>query len=484
MNTHHRHKKPGIGKMKRPLFVVAGTALLAGILFAVWVGMTALEGTEPEMRFKTQPSIIGSACEMAVIAEDTGSGLKRVWVALLQKDKKEVVLLDQTFPAQGILRRGLVHNKPLKIVVRPRELGLFDGRAVIRAQVWDYSYRGWGDGNRSYKEFNVTIDTQPPVVEILTQTNYVNQGGAGLVAYGVRTSKPLVTNGVHVNELFFPGVSGLFSDPNVYVSLFAIPSDKGPETVPQLTVADVAGNTSQASFDCRIKPKVFRAETIPLSDNFLQRKLPMLEATLGLPSGKPWADRFVAVNSIGRTMNHKTVMDVCKVSDSKRHWKDTFLRLPAAAPRAGFADRRSYQYQDKIIDNQSHLGVDLASLAHSPVPAANNGRVVFAHDLGIYGGTIIIDHGLGLFSMYSHLSQLLVQAGQMVTRGNIIARTGDTGMAGGDHLHFAMLIRGTFVTPVEWWDQMWIKHNIEDKLAEAQSSLKASSAVPGGTTAP
>ena len=110
------------------------------------------------------------------------------------------------------------------------------------------------------------------------------------------------------------------------------------------------------------------------------------------------------------------------------------------------------------------MGIDLASLAHSPVPAANTGKVVFADQLGIYGGTIVIDHGLGLFSMYSHLSQLSASVGQVVEKGQIIGATGQTGLAGGDHLHFGIMIHQTFVNPVEWWDGQWVKNNITSKI--------------------
>ena len=146
------------------------------------------------------------------------------------------------------------------------------------------------------------------------------------------------------------------------------------------------------------------------------------------------------------------------------HWKDRFLRLPKSAPRAGFADDRTYLYKGKVIDQQTHLGIDLASLKHSPVPAANHGVVVFADRLGIYGRTVLIDHGFGLFSMYAHLNQITANVGQKVSKGDILGKTGNTGLAGGDHLHFGMLVHDTFVNPIEWWDAAWIKNNITSKI--------------------
>ncbi len=103
---------------------------------------------------------------------------------------------------------------------------------------------------------------------------------------------------------------------------------------------------------------------------------------------------------------------------------------------ARFGDRRTYMYQNKDVDQQIHLGEDLASLMNSPVPAANNGIVVLAEPVGIYGNTVIIDHGLGVFSGYSHLSQIDVKVGDKVEKGAVVGKTGTTGLAGGDHLHF------------------------------------------------
>jgi murein DD-endopeptidase MepM/ murein hydrolase activator NlpD len=145
-------------------------------------------------------------------------------------------------------------------------------------------------------------------------------------------------------------------------------------------------------------------------------------------------------------------------------WENTFVRLPNSAPMAGFADNRTYLYNGQAVDNQTHLGVDLASLATAPIPAGNTGRVVLADFLGIYGNMVLLDHGFGLQSLYSHMSELHVQKGDMVQRGQIIGKTGATGMAGGDHLHFGVLISGLEVQPIEWWDMNWIKNNILSKI--------------------
>ncbi len=132
---------------------------------------------------------------------------------------------------------------------------------------------------------------------------------------------------------------------------------------------------------------------------------------------------------------------------------------------ARFGDKRFYYYKGKIIDEQTHMGVDLASLASSKVGAVNNGRVIFADRLGIYGLTVVLDHGQGLASTYSHLSNITVKPEQTVSKGDVIALTGQTGLAGGDHLHFGIMVNGLFVNPIEWWDNHWIQDNVIRKLA-------------------
>jgi len=110
----------------------------------------------------------------------------------------------------------------------------------------------------------------------------------------------------------------------------------------------------------------------------------------------------------------------------------------------------------------------LASFAHAPIKAANRGKVIYAADLGIYGNCIVIDHGMGVQSLYAHLSSIEVKVGTMVDQAQELGKSGETGMAGGDHLHFTMLVNGHMVNPIEWWDPHWIQDRIIRKLTEAR----------------
>jgi murein DD-endopeptidase MepM/ murein hydrolase activator NlpD len=129
-----------------------------------------------------------------------------------------------------------------------------------------------------------------------------------------------------------------------------------------------------------------------------------------------------------------------------------------------FADVRTYIYKGKKIDQQVHLGFDLSKVKNTPIPASNDGKVVLAEMLGIYGNCVVIDHGYTLQSIYGHLSSIQVKPGDMVKKGQTIGLSGSTGLAGGDHLHFSMQVDGVQVNPVEWWDAHWIHDRILSKL--------------------
>jgi murein DD-endopeptidase MepM/ murein hydrolase activator NlpD len=146
----------------------------------------------------------------------------------------------------------------------------------------------------------------------------------------------------------------------------------------------------------------------------------------------------------------------------------------AGGARVGRGDRLFYVYQGKEVDHQVHLGFDLASYTGTPIVSAARGSVLFADELGIYGNCVIVDHGMGVQSLYAHLSSISVEPGAVVEKEQELGRCGMTGLAGGDHLHFTMLINGVMVNPVEWWDQHWIDDRILRKLRAASASAPAS----------
>jgi murein DD-endopeptidase MepM/ murein hydrolase activator NlpD len=165
-----------------------------------------------------------------------------------------------------------------------------------------------------------------------------------------------------------------------------------------------------------------------------------------------------------RRQNNQTLADLRLKTEEKFLSTEPFLQLSNSQMESEFADVRSYIYNGKKVDQQVHLGFDLAVTAHTPLVASNDGKVVWAAPLGIYGNCIVVDHGYGLQSIYGHLSELGVKEGDMVKRGQQMGKSGSTGLAGGDHLHFSMQVDGVQVNPVEWWDQHWIKDHIQNRF--------------------
>ena len=446
------------------------TVLAIGCITLVsgWFLWHRLEGKKPVIATEI-PSYLNLTREFFLNLSDSESGIRRVWVAI-EQNGKETVLRDDLYPLKGGTDTGPVHEVSVPITVDVKKLGIMDGKAVFRIMVRDNSWQSWFHGNKAILEKEIVIDTRPPEIVVLSRDHYLNMGGAGLVIY--RLSEPSPVSGVMVGDVFYPGQSGYFSDSGIHIAFIALSHAQGPGTECFVKAVDQAGNTSRTGLSHHIKRKVFRKDTIPLTDAFLNQKMPEFEVTVSQDSHNPMLNRFIKVNKDLRESNYQKISSAVVSSDNKMFWDGSFTRLPNSAPRAGFADHRTYMYQGKEVDQQDHLGVDLASLQQSPVPAANAGKVVLTDFIGIYGNTVLIDHGFGLFSMYSHLSRFNVTVGQMVSKNDVIGYTGSTGMAAGDHLHFSMLVRNTFVNPIEWWDAGWIKNNITDKIKDVQATLK------------
>jgi len=424
-----------------------------------------LEGGKPEIMFDLAAPYLNVSQTLSITVSDKESGVRRVWVGLV-KDNKEVVLLEKDLPAVGIFGGGKVKQETFRIKVEPRQLGITDGKAILRLVARDFAWRGWWHGNLTYIEKEISVDTRPPDVSILTRVHNISQGGAGLVVFKV--SEPCSQKGVYVGGTFFPGHSGYFHNPNTMLAFFALDYKQGPGTEIFVKATDYAGNTTRAGFPHYIKRKVFKRDSINLSDRFLSWKMPEFDIDIPSDSKTPMVDKFLKVNRDLRQANYRQITGVTESTAGEIYWAGSFLRLPRSARKSGYGESRKYKYKGSFIDQQVHLGIDLASVSQSPVPAANRGKVVLTENIGIYGKTVIIDHGFGLFSMYSHLSGFGVQEGQIVDRGTVIGQTGTTGFAAGDHLHFGVLVHNTFVNPVEWWDASWIKNNITAKIEAVQ----------------
>jgi murein DD-endopeptidase MepM/ murein hydrolase activator NlpD len=420
-------------------------------------------GGPPQISLKEVPEFIGNGYELGLNVTAPKTGLRQVKVSMLQKAKK-VEVFTETFPRTGYIGKVGPAEDSRIVPIEPKKIGIADGPAEILIEAYDYSLKSVVFGSAAVVQKNITISTVPPKIDLLYNERTIKPGSSGIAIY--RLSDNVAVNGVIVNSRFFPGFPVGGDKKNVYVSYFALPYDAVAINGAQVVAKDKAGNKAVSSFNLTLLKVVQKSDQINIDDGFLNAKIPEFQQHYPEMTGDE-KEKYVYVNNKVRDQNDKKILELCQNPTPERLWQGRFLRMPGS-PRAGYADHRTYVYKGVAIDRQTHLGIDIAQTERAEVRAANKGKVVFADYLGIYGNVIIIDHGQGVYSLYAHLSEFGCTVGQMVESNEVIARTGHTGMAGGDHLHFGMIIHGIFVTPIEWWDPHWIAVTIDNPLKDVQ----------------
>jgi murein DD-endopeptidase MepM/ murein hydrolase activator NlpD len=320
---------------------------------------------------------------------------------------------------------------------------------------------------------DVQVRLEVPRVAVLSLHHYINLGGAEFVV--LRVTPTDVEAGVRVGDLEYPAYPGAgvgLPDPALRVAFFALRYDQNVNTTISAYARDGAGNQASTPIENRRFTKAFVRSRIPIDQRFLERVVPAIasetpDIEVDTSSAEGLLKGFLTINGALRQKNAETIRSIATKSQPEMLWREAFAQMGNSQVESRFADQRTYFFGDKEIDRQVHLGFDLASVQHAPVHAANTGVVLFAEFLGIYGNCVIVDHGLGVQSLYAHLSSLAVAPGDRVEKGAELGRTGVTGLAGGDHLHFTMLLQGTAVNPVEWWDGHWIRDRVLRKIQEA-----------------
>ena len=460
---------------KKVLLIVISLGLIATYLGLVGNARWG-DSTPPEISLEQPFELVGPTTPLVVRIHDNGTGLRDISIRIIH-NLETFVLADQDFPSEGWLSvaGGNKHEFNFEIIPYANpDLPRRQGQAQVIVTARDYSWRNLFEGNGQRLEQTFTPQFTPPRLELLSPPATIVQGGTGVVRYRVVPEVP--NHGVKIGKAFFPGFpapdhAGMFA-------FVAFPYNAQPTTPIQLVADDGFENSALLDVDFHMKPQFWRTRPINISDSFIRKTVPsILAQTPELTSKNDLLEDFLQVNGTLRTMNNQTITDLTKQSRPELLWKGAFRQLSGSQVQASFADHRKYMYNGKVVDTQDHLGFDLAVTKHYPVEAANHGIVLFAGYLGIYGNTIILDHGYGLLSLYAHLSSIEVKVGDAVTMSQPIGKSGTTGLAGGDHLHFSLILHGQQVNPTEWWDPFWVKTRIKDKLG-LPSLTKASNAEP------
>jgi murein DD-endopeptidase MepM/ murein hydrolase activator NlpD len=447
---------------KKIVYLLALIPLVLILVLLIWFFTIFFEGEKPSIDLQTRPEFLSGSQKFTFNISDMKRGLKKLKVSINQGGRS-IPVFEKQFPYKGLFNRKGVHQYENEIFIDPSALNLAQGRVDLNLNVWDYSRRGGGDGNMTMTPHKMIVDTIPPSLRAISRMHNINWGGSCLVIY--QTSSDTQESGIFVNDSFSLGFPIEGESPKgVYLCYYAVPYDSGLTPIIYMWAKDRAGNRSRATFNNHIRKRRFGRDRINITDRFLKRVLPYF-SFYALDPDKSDIENYIKINSDLRRENHLTLVKLNEKTSTKRLWEGSWLRLKNAATMARYARQRHYYYKGKKVDEQIHLGIDLASLANSPVQAANHGRVIFADRLGIYGLTVVLDHGQGISSVYGHMSSINVRLDQDVSRGDAIGFTGQTGLTSGDHLHFSIMVNGVLVNPIEWWDSHWIKDNITRKMA-------------------
>jgi len=437
------------------------------VLFLILAWKVTFTST-PAIQLQGDIKGIGLSTPVNFAVRDARHNLRHVLVEVRQADKS-FVLLDRPLPTPSWWKfwsRVGKRGAEVHIHAGRQEIPeLQEGRATLVFVATNDSWGRFFRGGRAETSIEVPVRFAPPSIEVLTTQHYINQGGCDMVLFKV--SPGTVESGVQVGKYFFPSWPVKSTAPETRLCVFAYSYEVDPQTPARVVARDDAGNESLANFTYRVFPKKFKSDTLQINDEFMTRVVPpILSQSPEVRDQGSLLKNFLMINGTLRQLDAQKLVAFAQKTRPSFTWTQPFIPLVNTKVESAFADFRTYVYNGQVIDHQTHLGFDLAGVQHTPVVAANDGEVVFAGFLGIYGNAIVIDHGCGLQSLYGHLSALNVKEGDAVKRGQVIGHTGQTGLAGGDHLHFTMLLDGIPVNPIEWWDPHWIHDRIEAKLQQ------------------
>ena len=388
---------------------------------------------------------------------------------LVLSDGKQSIIVGQGIFDTLTKEKTLLVNYPKSKVLDPKA-----SKLTLKVSVTDKSMWNMFQGNSSEKTIDINVDYRKPNVNILANSYMIIQGGSALVVFQAADE--------NLDKLYVEAGGKKFKaqpykKEGYYAALIAWPFEK-TEFKAKVVAVDKAKNKRTADIPFYLKNHKYKVSWIKASDKFIDGKITDLASNDPEYSNiDDRLERFVAINETMRLKNEELIHSLSKVISEEvlEKWKVTkFYPLRNGQRVASYGDERHYYYKnkDRKISHSFHVGYDLASTKMATIKTSNAGTVVYANENGIYGNMPMIDHGLGLYSLYGHCSQLLVNEGDEVSVGQAIAKTGVSGLALGDHLHFGLLVQGIEVRPVEWFDQSWIRKNVDNIFKAADKIIE------------
>ena len=395
---------------------------------------------------------------------DDESGVKEYRVILQRsKGQKELASFHFVTPTKAIdleikPPRGAyaIKDKEVKIIVEARD-----------ASKWNFL-----NGNQVHKEIALSVDKKRPQVSIIANSYKISRGGSALVVFKAKDDN---IDKISIETNFGKVFNATpFYKEGYYISLLAWPV-QAKSFRANVVVKDLAGNSVKAYIPLYLKDRKYKLSRITISDKFLKGKIADLASQFDETDGvDDPIEQFKIINEKVREKNEALIHKI--TSKVPTEMIDDFkinkmYPLKNGKVVARFGDHRLYYYKGKKVSESYHMGLDLASKAMAEIRPQNGGKVVFADFNGLYGNMPVIHHGLGLYTLYGHCSSLSVSQGDEVGPREVIARTGKSGYAMGDHLHFGVLVQGVEVRPQEWMDKHWIKLNVTKVIKLAKKMI-------------
>jgi murein DD-endopeptidase MepM/ murein hydrolase activator NlpD len=436
----------------------SGAAVIVlAVVVAIVYGLFRTEAA-PTLAIETQRPAIGISSEIRGTARAERGRIRRVSLSLEQGGHSvELDRVEPVPPAGWRFWDSEPHEVGLRAEVSVESLPWLEtGGALIRIAAWP-SAGLLAEPQPAIVERRVSVRLRPPDLRLLSDPPRLRPGDAGMVVF--LPGSHVVESGVMAGDTHFPSFPAPGWDDGVRFVLFGVPLDSTDAEQVRLYAVDDAGNRSERSLPDPFELRPKREDSIRVTDAFLERVVPaIVTATpdLAPSASEDLLEQYLVINRDVRAKNRAAFAEFGRRSEPAFLWRGSFLPLEQAIHTGVFAEQRVYRYEDQDVDHQVHLGVDFASVAHAPIRAPNSGKVIVAEFFGIYGNAVVIDHGFGLISCSAHLSRISVEAGQWVSRGQEIGRTGATGLAGGDHLHLGIFLQGTPVDPLQWIDETWV----------------------------
>lgn len=479
--THVGGVRPGL------LVMVILAAALIPIAWVGWKEMISsfLEVSPPVITVTESPRGIGlTPVSLGLVIEDKDTGLDEIVVRSVQGNSRKELRREKL---------GGAKRTEITIEFPGKDTDLNEGVAYIEVRAFDRSL--WS--NRGEKNLRIPVDFRRPEVEVLSTQHNARQGGSQLLFLRA-IDEDLTLTGVKVGKrtfLAFPArlLDQDISDPNVFVAIYAIPMGESGDIAPDEVRAfaeDRVGNTKSLSFYNKIASRRLKQSKKSIPESFLRTKvasmaegiLPELRvaaAEIGQtveyssPSGSPerMLEQFVLVNEQGRRLAENAIRQSLKTHRHDRLWDGSFVRQSGVV-RSGYGEDITYFFGNTAIGRSLQLEYILQPGSRGgQVLAANAGIVAFVDQLGVYGKTIGIDHGLGLFSLYGSLESVAVQRGEEVEAGQPIGLMGRSALTVRKELIFQMRVAGVPVDPAEWLSRTWYHSHVVTKTSEVKRAL-------------